>query len=81
MAPLTNPSFRSINPLKPAPRVVFGVLLVSLIHLRQLEAAKKLCERRYWSDEDEKLAVERVRELTEEERLHRVRVYDSGDVL
>jgi phage gp46-like protein len=55
--------------------------LVSLIHLRQLEAAKKLGERKYWSDEDEKLAGERVRELTEEERIQRVRVYDAGDVL
>jgi hypothetical protein len=66
---------------KPTPRVVFGVLLVSLIHLRQLEAAKKLGERKYWSDEDEKLAVKRGRELTEEERIQRVRVYDAGDVL
>jgi C4-dicarboxylate-specific signal transduction histidine kinase len=61
--------------------VVFGVLLVSVIHLRQLEAAKKLSERRYWSDEDEKNVVERARELTEEERLLRVRVYDASDIL
>lgn len=55
--------------------------MVSLVHLRQLEAAKKLGERRYWSDEDEKHAVERARELTEAERLLRVRVYDAGDIL
>ncbi len=55
--------------------------MVSVIHLRQLEAAKKLGERRYWSDEDEKNAVERARELTEEERLLRVRVYDASDIL
>ncbi len=61
--------------------MVFGVLLVSVIHLRQLEAAKKLGERRYWSDEDEKNAVERARELTEEERLQRIKVYEPGDVL
>jgi hypothetical protein len=62
-------------------RWVLGVLLVSVIHLRQIEAAKKLGERQYWSDEDEKNAVEMARELTEEERLHRVKVYDAGDVL
>lgn len=55
--------------------------MVSIIHLRQLEAAKKLGERRYWSDEDEKHAVEKARELSEEERLLRVRVYDASDVL
>ncbi len=55
--------------------------MVSVVHLRQLEAAKKLGERRYWSDEDEKHAVEHARELTEEERLLRVRVYDASDVL
>jgi hypothetical protein len=55
--------------------------LVSVVHLRQLEAAKKLGERVYWSDEDEKHTVERARELTEAERLLRVRVYDASDVL
>ncbi len=55
--------------------------MVSLVHLRQLEAAKKLGERKYWSDEDEKNAVERTRELTEAERLLRVRVYEPGDSL
>jgi len=53
-----------------------------VIHLRQLEAAKKLGKRRYWSDEDEEKAKEdEGRELTEEERLQRVRVYEPGDVL
>jgi hypothetical protein len=61
--------------------VVLGVLLVSVVHLRQLEAAKKLGERKYWSDEDERHSVEHVRELTEEERLLRVRIYDASDVL
>jgi glycerol-3-phosphate cytidylyltransferase-like family protein len=58
--------------------------LVSVIHLRQLEAAKKLGERKYWSDEDEekaKAAEEELPELTEAERLRRVRVYEPGDVL
>ncbi len=55
--------------------------MVSVVHLKQLEAAKKLGVRKYWSDEDEKHAVEHVRELTEEERLQRVRVYDASDVL
>ncbi len=55
--------------------------MVSIVHLRQLEAAKKLGERKYWSDEDEKNAVERGRELKEAERLLRVRVYEPGDVL
>jgi hypothetical protein len=54
--------------------------MVSVIHLRQLEAAKRLGKRKYWSDEDE-AKIEEVRELTEEERLLRVRVYDAGDVL
>lgn len=55
--------------------------MVSVIRLRQLEAAKKLGKRRYWSDEDEEKAKEEGMELTEEERLLRVRVYDAGDVL
>ncbi len=55
--------------------------MVSVIHLRQLEAAKKLGKRKHWSDEDEAKAEEETRELTEEERLQRVRVYDAGDVL
>ncbi len=55
--------------------------MVSIVHLRQLDAAKKLGERCYWSDEDEKHAVEKARELSEEERLLRVRVYDASDVL
>ena len=32
--------------------------MVSVIHLRQLEAAKRLGERRYWSDEGEEKARE-----------------------
>ena len=58
--------------------------MVSVIQLRQLEAAKKLGERKYWSDEDEekaRAAEEELPELTEEERLKRVRVYEPGDVL
>ncbi len=59
--------------------------MVSVIHLRQLEAAKELGERKYWSDEDEekvKAAEEEgLPELTEEERLKHVRVYEPGDVL
>jgi len=58
--------------------------LVSVVHLRQLEAAKKLGKRKYWSDEDEekaRAAEEKLPELTEEERLQRVRVYEPGDVL
>jgi hypothetical protein len=58
--------------------------LVSVVHLRQLEAAKKLGKRKYWSDEDEekaRAAEEESPELTEEERLKRVRVYEPGDVL
>ncbi|MCX6648531.1 MAG: hypothetical protein NTV61_03985 [Candidatus Bathyarchaeota archaeon] len=54
--------------------------MVSVIHLRQLEAAKRLGKRRHWSDEDEK-AEKEGSELTEEERLQRVRVYDAGDIL
>lgn len=58
--------------------------MVSVVHLRQLEAAKKLGERKYWSDEDEekaKSAEVELPELTESERLRRVRVYEPGDVL
>jgi len=58
--------------------------LVSVVHLRQLEAAKRLGERKYWSDEDEekaKAAEVELPELTEAERLRRVRVYEPGDVL
>ena len=56
--------------------------MVSVIHLRQLEAAKKLGKRKYWSDEEEKKAKkEESGELTEEKRLQRARVYDAGDVL
>ncbi len=58
--------------------------MVSVVHLRQLEAAKKLGKRKYWSDEDEekaRAAEEEAPELTEEERLMRVRVYEPGDVL
>ena len=54
--------------------------MVSLIHLRQLEAARRLGKRRNWSDEDEE-GAEEAPELTEEERLLRARVYDAGDVL
>jgi len=58
--------------------------LVSVVHLRQLEAAKRLGERKYWSDEDEekaKAAEVELPELTEAERLRRVRVYEPDDVL
>ncbi len=58
--------------------------MVSVVHLRQLEAAKKLGERKYWSDEDEekvRAAEEGLPELTEKKRLRRVRVYEPGDVL
>lgn len=59
--------------------------MVSVVHLRQLEAAKKLGKRKYWSDEDEEKAraaeEEGLPELTEEERLKRVRVYEPSDVL
>ncbi len=58
--------------------------MVSVVHLRQLEAAKRLGERKYWSDEDEekaKAAEVELPELTEAERLRRVRVYEPGDVL
>ena len=60
----------------------FGVLLVSVIRLRQFQAAKRLGKRKHWSDEDEEKAKkEESGELTEKERLQRARVYDAGDVL
>ena len=55
--------------------------MVSVIFLRHLEAAKKLGERKHWSDEDEAKAKEEIKELTEEERILRVKAYDAGDVL
>jgi hypothetical protein len=55
--------------------------LISVIHLRQLEAAKKLGERKHWSDKNEEKAEEEMRELTEEERLLRVKAYNASDVL
>ena len=57
--------------------------MVSVIHLRQLEAAKKLVKHKCWSEEDEKVRPdeEEVPEITEEESLNMDKFYDVSDKL
>jgi len=55
--------------------------LVSVIHLRQLEAAKKLGERKYGSEEDKENTKEETKEITEKERLFTEKAHDASDAL